>query len=240
MKLQASATVINAKAVVFDTDGTLIDTTKRFFTVFNRMLQKHGKKPQSWKNFYRRYCKDTLDDIVAPKKTQDRYEFLHRFWIEFLSEYRFIHADGDALIHGVDKVLKKIYDKGALIAITTSCIVPPDKLGRELSKYSIRKFADAVVTGADVIKALNDGHHFSKKEIFKLAMKKIGVAPCDCVVVGDYWNDIKAGKELWAKTVAVLSGSMELDSLEKLKPDAIIDSVKDILKVVNFEAPKVR
>jgi beta-phosphoglucomutase-like phosphatase (HAD superfamily) len=233
-------TVIKAKAVVFDTDGTLIDTTKRFFTVFNRMLQKHGKKPLNWKNFYMRYCKDTLDDVVTPKKAKDRGEFLHRFWIEFLSEYRFIHADGDALIHGVDKLLKKISDKGALIAITTSCIVPSDKLGRELSKYNIRKFANAIATGADVIKALNEGHHFSKKEIFELAMKKLGIAPRDCVVVGDYWSDIKAGKELGAKTVAVLSGSMERDTFEKLKPDAIIDSVKDMLKVVNFEAPKVR
>jgi len=240
MKLQASVTVIKAKAVVFDTDGTLIDTTKRFFTVFNRMLQKHGKKPLNWKNFYMRYCKDTLDDVVTPKKAKDRGEFLHRFWIEFLSEYRFIHADGDALIHGVDKLLKKISDKGALIAITTSCIVPSDKLGRELSKYNIRKFANAIATGADVIKALNEGHHFSKKEIFELAMKKLGIAPRDCVVVGDYWSDIKAGKELGAKTVAVLSGSMERDTFEKLKPDAIIDSVKDMLKVVNFEAPKVR
>jgi len=33
---------------------------------------------------------------------------------------------------------------------------------------------------------------------------------------------------------------MELDTFEKLKRDAIIDGVKDILKVVNFEAPKVR
>ena len=237
MKPQASATVIKAKAVVFDTDGTLIDTTKRFFTVLNRVLQKHGKKPLDWKNFYTRYCKDTLDDVIAPKKTEDRREFLHRFWIEFLTEYRFIHADGDVLIHGVDKVLKKIADKGALIAITTSCIVPPNKLGIELSKYNIRKFANAIVTGADVVKALNEGHHFSKKEIFELAMKKLGVAPHDCVVVGDYWSDIKAGKELGAKTVAVLSGSMELDTFEKLKPDAIIDSVKDMLKVVNFEAP---
>ncbi len=174
------------------------------------------------------------------KKTKNRNEFLHRFWIEFLSEYRFIHADGDALIHGVDKVLKKISDKGALIAITTSCIVPSNRLGRELSKYNIRKFANVIVTGADVVKALNEGHHFSKKEIFGLAMKKLGVAPRDCVVVGDYWSDIEAGKELGAKTVAVLSGSMELDTLEKLKPDAIIDSVKDMLKVVNFEAQKIR
>jgi phosphoglycolate phosphatase len=232
-------TVIKAKAIVFDTDGTLIDTTKRFFVVFNRTLQKHGKKPLDWKNFYRRYCKDTLDDIVGGKK-KDREEFLHRFWIEFLSEYRFIHVDGDALIHGVDKVLKRIAEKGALIAITTSCIVPSNRLGRELSKYDIRKFANAIVTGADVVKALNEGHHFSKKEIFELAMKKLGVAPHDCVVAGDYWSDIKAGKELGAKTVAVLSGSMELDTFKKLKPDAIIDSVKDMLKVVNFEAPKVR
>jgi len=229
--------LIKAKAVIFDTDGTLIDTTKRFYVVFNRILQKHGRKPLDWKTFFKRYSADTLDDVVAPPKTGRRKDVLHRFWLEFLSEYRSIPVTEDSLIPGVKKVLKNIYEQGIPIAITTSCIVPARKLELELSRYGIKKFARAVVTGADVIRALNEGHHFSKQEIFETAMKKLGAVPSDCVVVGDYWNDVEAGKKLGAKTVAVLSGSMELDVLKKMNPDAIIDSVGDLLKVVKFERP---
>lgn len=227
--------MITAKAVIFDTDGTLIDTTKRFHVVFNRILQKHGRKPIAWKEFFKRYSADTLDVIVAPSRTKNREEVLHRFWLEFLTEYRSIPVAEDSLIPGVKEVLEDISEQGGRIAIITSCIVPARKLELELSRYGIKKFARAVVTGADVIKELTGGHHFSKMGIFERAITKLGVSPKDCVIVGDYWNDVEAGKKLGTKTVAVLSGSMELDAMTKLKPDAIIESVRELPTVVKFE-----
>jgi phosphoglycolate phosphatase len=227
---------ITAKAVIFDVDGTLVDTLGRFHSAFNLLLEKQGGDPLEWKDFRERYIADTLDDVIAPPGTDGREERLHGFWLEFLRKYRTIDVAGDALIPGVREIIKKISEAGVPIAITTSCIVPADKLREELSGYEISKFADAIVTGADVAGDLDRGHHFSKVEILGLAAEKLGVEPTDCVVVGDYWNDVRDGKKLGAKTVAVLTGLMRRDLLASFGPNAIIEGVRDLPKVVRFEA----
>ncbi|MEW6593062.1 MAG: HAD family hydrolase [Candidatus Hadarchaeota archaeon] len=225
--------MITAKAVIFDLDCTLVDTLDRFFEVFNKLLEKHEKKPVSWEKFFKNYVDDTLDDVVAPPGTKHRDEMLHHFWLEFLWKYR----DGEikcGLISGVKKTLEKLHREKVPIAVITSCIVPSVKLRKELEGHGIGKFVKTVVTAHDVLKHLEEGHHFSKAEIFKTVMAKLKVKPQDSVVVGDYWNDIRDGKKAGAKTVGVLTGLMRRELLEKYKPDAIIASVKDLPKVVKF------
>jgi len=229
--------MITAKAAIFDVDGTLIDTIKRFHIVLNQILKKHGRKPIEFQEFLRRYIGDTLDDAIVPPETPGREQVLHEFWLEFLRRYRAIDVPDDRLIPGVKEVLKNISDSGVPIAIATSCIVPADQLKEELSSYGLGEFARIVITGLDVAEDLKKGHHFSKVELLERAAWGLGVDPRDCVVVGDYCNDIRDGRKIGAKTVAVLTGLMKRDFLSKFKPDAIIESVRGLQKVVKFEAP---
>jgi phosphoglycolate phosphatase len=229
---------IKAKAVIVDTDGTLIDTTKRFYFVFNELLKKLRGESLGWEKFLERYIADTLDDSVAPPQEGKREEVLHEFWLEFLRRYRAVDVAEDQLIPGVREVLANISGAGVPIAIITSCIVPSDQLREELAGYGLTEFVDTVVTGDDAIDDLNEQHHFSKCEIFRLAAEELGIAPQDCVVVGDYWNDVRDGKAIGAKTVAVLTGLMRRELLMKAEPDAIIESIRDLPKVVTFEVSK--
>ncbi len=229
--------MITAKAAIFDLDSTLVDTLRRFFDVFNELLEERGDKPLPWQDFFGCYVADTLDDVVAPPSTKSRKEHLHEFWLEFLRRYR----DGDPgskLIPGVKEVLEQLHRAGVPIAVITSCIVPTNKLRMELAGFGLNKFVNTVATSHDVVGDLERGDHFSKIEIFKLAAGRLGVDPRDCVVVGDYWNDVKDGKKLGAKTVAVLTGLMRRELLEKYGPDVIIESVRDLPKVVKFETQK--
>lgn len=226
---------IKAKAVIVDTDGTLIDTTKRFYFVFNELLKGLEREPLGWEKFLERYIADTLDDLVAPSQEGGREERLHEFWLEFLRRYRAVDVAEDQLIPGVKETLANISDAGVPIAVITSCIVPSDQLREELARYGLSEFVDAVVTGDDAIDDLNKKHHFSKRGIFRLAAKKLDVAPRNCIVVGDYWNDVRDGKAIGAKTVAVLTGLMRRELLMKAKPDAIIESIRYLPKVVAFE-----
>ncbi len=229
---------IKAKAVIVDTDGTLIDTTKRFYFVFNELLRGLGRESLGWEKFLERYIADTLDDLVAPSQEGEQEERLHEFWLEFLRRYRAVDVAEDQLIPGVREVLANISGVGVPIAVITSCIVPSDQLREELARYGLSEFVDAVVTGNDAIDDLNKKHHFSKCEIFRLAAEKLGVAPQDCIVVGDYWNDVRDGKTIGAKTVAVLTGLMRRELLMKAEPDAIIESIRNLPKVVTFEVSK--
>ena len=226
--------MITAKAVIFDLDCTLIDTLDRFFDLFNELLIERGDKPLSRTSFLKRYVDDTLDDVVAPVHIDRREERLHKFWMEFLVRYR---KDGPCgkLIPGVRQVFKKLGAARIPIAVITSCIVPSAELKRELAGWGLDSYVKTITTAHDVAEDIAKGHHFSKVEIFQNAVKNLGVRAEDCVVVGDYWNDIRDGKKVGAKTVAVLTGQMRRQLLEKYGPDAIIDGVKDLLKVVQFE-----
>jgi len=225
--------MIVAKAAIFDTDGTLVDTTERFFQVMNQLFKEGGRKPLGWDEFRREYVADTLDGVVVPQKEKDREGKLHKFWMEFLKRYRDGNACGK-LIPGVDAVFKKLHQKGVPVAVITSCIVPPEKLKQELESYGLAGFVKIITTAHDVVKDLESGHHFSKVEIFRLATKRLGVAPNDCVVVGDYWNDIRDAKAIGARTVGVLTGDMRKEVMDKYGPDAVVDSVRDLFDVVKF------
>jgi len=224
--------MIEVKALILDVDGTLLDTTERFYELFNELLVERGKRALGWDEFLRIYIADTLDDAIAGPSSPRREEELHDFWLEFLRRYRAGRIDAKP-IPGAREVVEGF--AGVPVAIITSCIVPAEELRRELSDHGIAEHVKVVVTGADVARDLERGHHFSKREILELAARKLGAKPSECVVVGDYWNDIKDAKAVGAKAVAVLTGLMRREVLEKFKPDAIIESVRDLSKVVMFE-----
>ena len=229
--------MITAKAVIFDLDCTLVDTLRRFYDVFNQLLRERGKKPLGWNEFFKHYVADTLDDLITTQSNKERERKLHEFWLEFLRRYR----DGDPgskLIPGVREVFQKLHDAEVPIAVITSCTAPSVQIKEELASFGLDEFVKAIVTGGDAIKDLNE-YHFSKVEIFRLAAERLGVDSRECVVVGDYWNDIRDSKKLGAKTVAVLTGLMRRELLEKYGPDAIIESVRDLPKVVKFESKKL-
>lgn len=229
--------MIKAKAAIFDTDCTLVDTFERFFEVFNAMLEKRGKPRLSWESFYQRYVEDSLDEVVVTAGEKPKKAFLHQFWMDFLRRYREKNPNGK-IYPGVKKLLEELHKRSVPMAAITSCIVPPTELRKELDELGIGDFFMAVATAHDVMKNLKRGHHFSKVEILGKAAKRLGVNTKDCVVVGDYWNDIQAGKKVGAKTVGVLAGFMRRSLLEKYCPDAIIDSIKDLSTVVEFETKK--
>ncbi len=225
--------MIKAKAAIFDLDCTLVDTLDRFFAVFNELMVKNGKKPLDWDEFFRQYVADTLDNVVSPPTAGNREKLLHEFWLEFLWKYREEDIKCSAY-PGVKELFEGLHERKVPIAVITSCIVPSEKLRNELKRYGIANFVKAVVTAHDVVGDLEKGHHFSKAEIFRKVAMELGVDPKECVIVGDYWNDIQDGKKVGAKTIGVMTGLMRKELLEKYKPDAIVDSVREIPTVVEF------
>lgn len=225
--------MIEAKALILDVDGTLVDTTERFYELFNELLEGRGRRALGWDEFLRVYIADTLDDVVAGPGSPRREEELHDFWLEFLRRYRVKRIDAKP-IPGAREVVEDLAEREVPIAVITSCMVPAEELKLELSSHGIVEHVKAVVTGADVAGDLERGHHFSKREMFELAARKLGVKPSECVVVGDYWNDIRDAKAVGAKAIAVLTGLMRREVLERFAPDAVIESVRDLPKVVGF------
>ena len=227
--------MIKTKAFIFDTDQTLLNTLKRFYIVFNRNLEKIELKPLEYWDFVRKYSQDVLDEVVAPLKSKGREAKLHRFWLSFLKEFQSFRTREDHLIPGVKEILERIYQAKIPIAVNTNCIAPISQVKEELDEFGIREYISVIATGYEAKDELADGHHFSKKTIIKKAIAKLKIPAKDCVVVGDYFNDIKAGKALGTKTIAVLTGLTGKDYALKLKPNAIIDSLAHLFDVIEIK-----
>ncbi|RLG83964.1 MAG: HAD family hydrolase [Thermoprotei archaeon] len=77
------------------------------------------------------------------------------------------------------------------------------------------------------------------KEIYRIALSKLGVSPSEAVMVGDQlYTDIIPAKKLGMTTALVLTGLTKKEDLDKLDEetrrmiDYVFDSVKDVLKLV--------
>lgn len=227
--------MIKARAFIFDIDQTLLNTLKRFYVVFNGNLEKIGLKPLEYRDFVKKYSQDILDEVVAPLRSKEREAKLHRFWLPFLKEFRSFRTSEDHLIPGVKRVLEKIYLQKVPIAVNTNCIAPISQVREELDEFGIGEYVSVIATGYEAKDELANGHHFSKKTIIKKAIAKLKIPAKDCVVVGDYFNDIKAGKALGTKTIAVLTGLTGRDYAKKLRPNAIIDSLAHLFDVIEIK-----
>lgn len=227
--------MIRVKAFIFDIDQTLLNTLKRFYVVFNRNLEKIGRKPLEYNDFVKRYSQDILDEAIAPSRSKGSEAKLHRFWLSFLKEFRSFRVREDRLMPGAKKVLERIYQAKIPIAVNTNCIVPNSQLKEELDEFGIGEYISVISTGYEAKDELTSGHHFSKKSIIKKAVAKLKIPAKDCVVIGDYYNDIKAGKALRTKTVAVLTGLSGREYALKLRPDAIINSLIHLFDVIEIK-----
>lgn len=226
---------LKVKAFIFDIDQTLLNTLKRFYVVFNRNLEKLGLKPLEYRDFVKKYSLDILDEVIAPPKSKGRQTKLHCFWLSFLKEFRSFRTGEDHLIPGVKKVLEKIYQAKIPTAANTNCIAPISQVKEELDEFGIGEYISVITTGYEAKDELADGHHFSKKTIIKKAIAKLKISARNCVVVGDYYNDIKAGKALGTKTIAVLTGLTGKEYALKLKPDAVIESLAHLFDVIEIK-----
>jgi len=212
------------RAVIFDLDQTLINTLNRFYKVFNLILVEFGGDEIDWDTFIKHYADDTLN-VFIPKNVS-----IKTFWRTFLYRYNDVELEDEAPIPGAIDVLSRLKEMNVKIAIVTGRAVDEDCIWRELKRHGMADYVDCVVTSKDQ----DDGELFSKDEIFRKAAKCLCVPINECIVVGDYWPDIKSGKAVNAKMViGVLTGFMTRDQLEEYGADIVIDSVADLLDVLS-------
>ncbi|HET7229333.1 MAG TPA: HAD family hydrolase [Longimicrobium sp.] len=202
------------KAILFDLDGTLIDTFRLYVESYSRALEPFlGHVP-------------TLEEIAAHNPSSER-----RFLIEWLGEadgaachaafrahYAELHgAFADGLYDGVREMLSMLRSAGYPLGIVTG-------KGRHAWEVTEREMDlgawDVVVT---------DDEMPSPKpapEGLLAAARALGVDPAELVYVGDSVVDLRAGRAAGMRTAAVLwpkTGEGEAEQFvnrtRELRPD---------------------
>ncbi len=214
------------KVIIFDLDGTLIDTRERFFMVFNKTLESFSLNPLTKRRFNELYSRASLDEAI-PKELQKN------FWEKFLHDYGRTCSEKDSPFPGVKNVLKVLKRKGLKICVVTGRACAESDVWTELKKHGLAEYVDAVASKDVKVK-----DHFFKDEEVSRILAKLSVKPHECLIVGDYLADIETGKKMGSLTVAVLSGGVKREVLESADPDLVLESVNDLPSIVDILASK--
>ncbi|MBQ7037835.1 MAG: riboflavin biosynthesis protein RibF [Clostridia bacterium] len=216
------------KAVIFDFDDTLQDRTAAFLAVARQLLSRHmhAADAEKLEQYARQMCAENRGGYV------DYSTFFHEFikrWSfkegvtgeQLLWEYHRLFPLHSALYPETIAVLREIRQRGYRIGIITNG--NPLLQNRKLDLTGLRLCTDLVMISGD------EGIHKPHPELFRRAAARLGVAPENCVYVGDHpINDIKGAKS--AGMQAIYLNTRDLDEHPNDVPE--VRRLADILNIL--------
>jgi len=208
---------LKVKGIMLDLDGTIVDSKEAYLEAVKAAFKAIGRKTVDIKvatEIPRRLEQNIpINDIVGVD-TQ-------RFLKVYLKAYHKATAVKAKPVPNTSETLKKLSEK-AKLALITMRYVTKEKVVKELKSFGLAKYFQSVITALDTHQPKP-----SPEALIKCA-NQISIPLRECAIVGDSITDVRAGKIVGAKTVAVLSGIFTREELEREKPDLILESINKL------------
>jgi HAD superfamily hydrolase (TIGR01509 family) len=209
------------KAIIFDIDGTLVDSVDLHAQAWQEALREFGHDVP-FANVRQQIGKggDQLIPVFLSKHEQLQHgleleEYRAKLWkTQYLPKVRPFPA--------VREFVKRILDDGKQVALASSA------KEEELEKYKRIAHIDDLVRK----EASSDDAEKSKPhpDIFEAALAKLhGVGPSEAIVIGDSPYDAQASGQIGIRSLAVLSGGFPEEQLRAAGYIAIYKDCADIL-----------
>ena len=186
------------KAILFDVDGTLIDTEAIQSDAYLKVLKTYGinstdltehgtvhiageTTETTWEKLKARHGINANIDELTSKKRQATMDLLH--------------ASKLVPMPGVETLFSECKLRGVKLAVVSSAQV--DRLALIIDGLGLTKYIDIMVSA-------NDVHNVKPHpEPYIVAAEKLGVSPEECVVVEDSVTGVKSAKAAGMKVIAV-------------------------------------
>jgi pyrophosphatase PpaX len=211
----------NIEGVLFDWDGTLLDSyradTSAYLAMFKEMdiawgieeLEKHYSP--NWYEVYR-----------AARLPRKHWEAADRAWRTHYAKHR------PKLITGVRRVLARVASAYCLGLVTSG---DRDRVTRQLREFRLAKlFAARVCSGDTPCKKPHP-------EPLRLALRKMKLDPSACVYVGDAAQDVEMARRAGVRAIGVLGPFPTEKRLRAAKPEILLDSLGELPDVLK-ELPR--
>ncbi|QFT33952.1 Phosphoglycolate phosphatase [Labrenzia sp. THAF82] len=170
-------------AVVFDLDGTLVDSAAAITDAVNHIIESHGARCYSVSDVSafigdgpERVLERALDGRDLPRMPDDT--------VRFSKLYQECSVSGSRFFPGIEDALNELRHKGYRLAICTN--KPVVATQRLLSRLQIEQLFDAVCCGDECRNRKPHPDHLLE------TMRRIAPLPKAVVMIGDYRNDLLA------------------------------------------------
>jgi pyrophosphatase PpaX len=221
MPSTSARSTVRRPTVLFDLDGTLLDSIELILNSARHAFQKLDRNPPSddeWRagvgiplfKMFARYARDEADVATL---------------IGAYREYQL--ANHDRLTRCYDDVVAtviELHTRGHEIAIVTS---KSEALAmRGLVHVGLARYMDTIV-GCDA-----STRHKPDPEPVRIALQRLECRPEDAIFVGDSIHDIAAGNAAGVRTVAATWGAGTRGELEPANPTMILDGIGGLLDLI--------
>lgn len=210
---------MNVRTILFDLDGTLIDTNELIIASFLHTLEQY---------FPGKYTREDVLDFIGPPLPES-FRTVHPEkvdeLVEVYREHNLKHHDQYVTVYdGVLETIDTLRKKGFQLGIVTTKMRHSVDKGLALTK--LEPYFDVIVSLDDV---QNPKPH---PEPVMKAMKALDARASETIMVGDNYHDIEAGKNAGTQTAGVAWTIKGREKLEQYKPDYMLDHMTDLLKIV--------
>jgi len=214
------------KTILFDFDGTLVNTNEIIKLTLNEISLKHAGKELTRNDF---------DDMLGkPLKDQMAHIYgisgdeLKSKYPEFFKLYRDLYNrrrdDLTMEFDGIREMLESLYEDGIEMGIVSS--KGRDGIGHGLEKFALSKFFSLVLSKYDVKNSKPDPEGLIK------AMNRMDSDTENTLFVGDSRHDLLAAKNAGVPFVLVAWTIAGFDKLKAMEPEYIIEEPMQIMDIV--------
>ena len=201
--------------IIFDLDGTLIDSSEGIVEAVNYSLRMMNQ-PEQPDSVIRPFIGDALSKMYPAFTDAPIDELCHHFKIKAADT---VVRSTKSLEH-VDSILPELKSKGFRMSIAST------KISRHIEDIiDILGWSEyfEVFVGGDDVKQVKP-----HPEAFRLALSRMGATPENSLVVGDTINDVLAAKDVPVKVIAVKSPYGGSENLRNAEPDHFINNITEL------------
>jgi phosphoglycolate phosphatase len=212
--------------IVFDCDGTLVDSQFMITEAMSRALATMGLDPMP-REQVRRVVGLRLEQAIGeltPELSHGEHLALAEAYRSSFVELRSDKAFHEPLFEGAERALKELNDAGYVLGMATG------KSRRGVDQILKMHNLEAFFTS---IKTADDGPGKPNPQILLDAMSKIGVNPKETAMIGDTTFDILLAKNAGAFGIGVKWGYHEPSELEAAGACRIVDQFDDLPGVLS-------
>lgn len=218
------------KGIIFDLDGTLLDTLQGIAFAMNKVLAEHYDKPPFDVSMYRQWIGAGSRNLCSQIGIQRNIADIEQLLTEYTAVYEVAMLQHSPPFHGIPDLLEWLQDHSVPIAIQTNkqhdlAIALVAKMFPDI------RFIDVVGLSAK----------YPKKPAPNAAIavaKTMALEPSECLFVGDTTIDIKTAIAAQMTSVGVTWGYNDSNQLKEQNPTFIIDYPEQLIAFNALEVSK--
>ncbi len=202
--------------VLFDLDGTLVDTAPDLIACLNLALEQHGFAQAAYSTV-RPFISFGAEAMIKHSSAADALEDHPAILETMLNHYEHNIVEHGGFFAGMIETLEDIEARGLKWGIITN--------KRERFTHPLTKALNLTERAACIISGDTTNNSKPHPEPMWEACRRAGVQPENCVYIGDAKHDITAGKNAKMKTLAAVYGYLtDDDQPEQWGADALVTS----------------